>query len=307
MDLVPAPPGGEEPPDDGAAVGDTLVVDEIALEFLPYAAGRLQVDEAWDGTWWITDMLTKESKMIPPQITVPVLYVREDGSRAALTCAATDEAVAVDEVMVRQVFLSKGMMVIVEERDQGDVQFELEDYWSRHREATVDVAAASLGVELHFHLSVFVRERGGGCRGFWAMSTLYDLMKLDQYKKTASKWVYNCVDSWCQSLKGFGNDHIIQGQTVKRANVLLSQKCVAATSASSIAVVALLAIFAGRSHRAGGFKDSAQQARAQRRCSSHWSKMRTRRWGTTMPSTWCSTRRGHPHILDLKKRRTICA
>ena len=64
-------------------------------------------------------------------------------------------------------------------------------------------------------------------------------------------------------MKGFGNDHIIQGQTVKRANVPLSQKCVASTSASSMAVVALLAIFAGRSHRAGGFKDSAQQARAK--------------------------------------------
>ena len=245
-DVVPVPPDDEAPPGDAAALGDISGGDDKDMALLPYDAGRLQVDEAIDGTWWVTDVLTKESKQVPPDIVMPELLFTVDRDRAVLMCAASDEAAAVDEMMAKKVYLHKGMRIMQEVRKNGEAQFEFEDYWSRHREATLNIPFSSFSADLTFQIAVFVRERGVGCRVYWSMSNLYKLMKLDSYKKVPSKWVYNSVDSWGKMLKVCGCDHIIHSQLKQRDEVTVQQKCLAATSASSVGLVALLAIFGGR-------------------------------------------------------------
>ena len=261
------PVGDAGPAAIGGAAADETVVEDLVLE--PYACGRLILDKDDDDDWWLTDLETLETVLLPSQFQNPSLIFAAGNVRACIMDEDGAHGITVDEFMKKNVYLAGDRRIMVEKRGDTEVQADFNDYISRYREANVKTPSPNIGDDISLDIAVFVRARGSGCRVYWCLNRFYLVMKLNSYGGQPSQWIKHARPSWEKRLQGsLGVNHLI-GSTQTKQDVAFRDRCLPYVGASSMGAIGLLSMWGSRSSRqTGAFDNLASRCVAASLCRS---------------------------------------
>lgn len=229
--------------------------------------GRVFLDRVGRDLFQLTDIVTQERHMLPPGEWE--LHLDDDTQRyAALRTDVEGESfLLVEETCCFDVFETPGKDTYIAfgSSDVGGQHLSLEAWRSKCSSAQVSLHVGSLGTEQRFEVFVVKRPRAGGCRIFWAMYELYDIMKLTIWRGQRSKWAYNGLPQWRRFLEErFSQDLFIQSKhasssKVKSESVPFSDRMLPQLSGNTVAIVALLSRWGFAAADKGGMKSPENQ------------------------------------------------
>jgi hypothetical protein len=244
------------------AVDDSILTDDYA-DMLSHDS-RVFVDLRDDGVWQMSDIVTLEQHDMPGVGPWELECNIESGRSVAFDSAEVENDIIVDELMDRNVFVSRaGVLSLVERRGDADNVQLLSVVQTRFKEATYTVRVGHTSATISMSCFVFARRKTCGVRVFFSLPDLYVALKLETYKKQSSKWIYNCASTWEERLKmHLGVGHVIHSTACDKLDLPFESRCLPAPALSAAGTMLCLATWASSLPRHGGLTGDRPRAAA---------------------------------------------
>ena len=196
-------------PDKAATVA---TIEAPSEEFIHLShEGRLYVDFALDGQWYLTDTMTQERKALGPPETGcewrVVVHPETGRGVVYLYSSLGDEASprAADEILTKTIYIHPATkdMWLFEDRAGLEHRIHLPTQLTRMRSGKVTLRIGTVCAAVAMDVVMLSIPRACNQRIFFVVGDIDEALKLSSYKRQSSKWFYNQASSWLRRLVPF--------------------------------------------------------------------------------------------------------
>jgi hypothetical protein len=239
-------------------LSDELVTGafDVTLATTLTYAGRIFLDRSLDERWYVTDTLTQEQLELPESDLWELDFHPESGR--AVVFASEDEIILVDQIMKKNVYRhpDSGALILTDDHraDGSSKQYWLDKLKCKFMEGRLKMCVGSTHASIECDAYVLLRPRVANNRFYFCLTELYKHMQLTQYKKTASKWIFNCSQAWADKLRvSFGHGTLVMGTSCDREGIAFENKCFPLPALSTVGLMATLGVWSACAPQLGGF------------------------------------------------------
>jgi hypothetical protein len=169
--------------------------------------GYLFLDRLDTGEYILTHTAVLQRHVLPSNTTWELVW--QDGF--AVVMNGKGELKCVEDVLNRLLYASDSGEFYIVDQANGQPSGAPWSLSAKLREHESAVCKIAVGSNVH-DVGVFLLEwpRGNGCRFVWPAENFYKLFEMTSYKGFPSKWAYNGIASWANTLKDiYGIDNCV--------------------------------------------------------------------------------------------------
>lgn len=233
--------------------------------------GRICLDQVGVSQWWLTDLVTQQSVLLPEHADWEIV-IDESSGFGMLARGGDGEDIYtadLDSFLTERVFCELGPdeKLYIESAGKLAKLTDVLTLQTRFAEAVASIKIGAACTRADATVYIFKRKRTAGALVFWNLHSVYDKLALSSYNKVPSKWVGKSLPRWAAWLQQWPNLWSIVKSTSCNHSATEdlpdASMCLPTSAASTVTLLLLLWRWSCCSRASGGLEDVGDRRAAK--------------------------------------------